>query len=238
MSAEPRTSQRPPASCSPTARTRRCATGSSRCASRPARRSTRTRSAASSTWAARRCARRSSASRSRTSSRCSRAAGRSRRRSTSPTSRTSPTCACSSRATPPTARRERLTAAQRAELEALLAAHRRAAGGPRDELMELDAEIHRFVHRCAGEPVPRGDARALLQPVAAHLVPRPRPPAAPDRARARAPRAARGDPRRRGRPRARHRRRATSARSRPRSAASSRPDGPGRRPGSARCRGG
>ena len=87
--------------------------------------------------------------------------------------------------------------------------HRRAAGGAtRDELMELDAEIHRFVHRASGEPVPRGDARALLQPLAADLVPRPRPAAAPDRAGARAPGAARGDPRRRGRPRARHRRRA------------------------------
>ena len=75
---------------------------------------------------------------------------------------------------------QRLTAARASELEALLAGSTQRRRRARDEQMELDADIHRFVHRCDGEPVPRGDARALLQPVAAHLVPRARPPAAPD----------------------------------------------------------
>ena len=47
----------------------------------------------------------------------------------------------------------------RAELEALLAGIAAADGATRRELMALDAHVHRFVHRCAGEPVPRGDAR-------------------------------------------------------------------------------
>src|SRR3954465_73412 len=47
---------------------------------------------------------------------------------------------------------ERLTAARRAELDALLHRIDSADGGPRDELMRLDAEIHRFVHRCTANP--------------------------------------------------------------------------------------
>src|SRR3954468_8085292 len=47
---------------------------------------------------------------------------------------------------------ERLTAARRAELDALLRRIDSADGGPRDELMRLDAEIHRFVHRCTANP--------------------------------------------------------------------------------------
>jgi DNA-binding GntR family transcriptional regulator len=46
---------------------------------------------------------------------------------------------------------ERLTRMRRAELEALLA-RIGAGGGARDELIELDAEIHRFVHRSSGNP--------------------------------------------------------------------------------------
>lgn len=47
---------------------------------------------------------------------------------------------------------QRISAGQRAELEALL--HRIDApnGAPREELMGLDAEIHRFVHRCTANP--------------------------------------------------------------------------------------
>ena len=47
---------------------------------------------------------------------------------------------------------QRLTAARRAELEALLARIATADGTPRDEQMELDADIHRFVHRCTANP--------------------------------------------------------------------------------------
>ena len=47
---------------------------------------------------------------------------------------------------------ERLTAAQRAELDALLVRIDEPNGAPRDELMRLDAEIHRFVHRCTANP--------------------------------------------------------------------------------------
>src|SRR4051812_44478170 len=47
---------------------------------------------------------------------------------------------------------ERLTAARRDELEALLARIGAPGGGARDDLMELDAEIHRFVHRCTANP--------------------------------------------------------------------------------------
>jgi DNA-binding GntR family transcriptional regulator len=46
---------------------------------------------------------------------------------------------------------ERLTAIRREELERLLA-RIGAGGGARDELIELDAEIHRFVHRSTGNP--------------------------------------------------------------------------------------
>ena len=47
---------------------------------------------------------------------------------------------------------QRLTNARRAELEALLARIAAADGAPRDEQMELDADIHRFVHRCTANP--------------------------------------------------------------------------------------
>jgi DNA-binding GntR family transcriptional regulator len=47
---------------------------------------------------------------------------------------------------------ERLTAARREELEALLERIDATGGADRDELMELDAEIHRFVHRCTANP--------------------------------------------------------------------------------------
>src|SRR4051812_9296078 len=46
---------------------------------------------------------------------------------------------------------ERLTPAQREELDALVAEIERDAGGA-GELMELDARVHRFVYRCAGNP--------------------------------------------------------------------------------------
>ena len=48
---------------------------------------------------------------------------------------------------------ERLTGSQRAELDALLAeidALRR--DGDAESLMGLDADVHRFIHRCAGNP--------------------------------------------------------------------------------------
>jgi DNA-binding GntR family transcriptional regulator len=47
---------------------------------------------------------------------------------------------------------ERITAAQRAELDDLLERIGAPNGAPRDELMRLDAEIHRFVHRCTANP--------------------------------------------------------------------------------------
>jgi DNA-binding GntR family transcriptional regulator len=47
---------------------------------------------------------------------------------------------------------ERLTTARRAELEALLARIEATDGADRDELIELDAEIHRFVHRASANP--------------------------------------------------------------------------------------
>jgi DNA-binding GntR family transcriptional regulator len=47
---------------------------------------------------------------------------------------------------------ERLTAAGRAEVDALLARIERPGDAPRDELMALDAEIHRFVHRASANP--------------------------------------------------------------------------------------
>src|SRR3954447_20511141 len=110
---------------------------------------------------------------------------------------------------------ERLTTARRGELEALVAAVGANAGAERGDRRGGPRRAHRARRRDPPlrpprerEPVPRGDARALLQPVAAHLVPRARPAAAPHRARARAPRAARGRPRRRLRPRAGDRRRA------------------------------
>ena len=47
---------------------------------------------------------------------------------------------------------QRLTNARRVELEALLARIAAADRAPRDEQMELDADIHRFVHRCTANP--------------------------------------------------------------------------------------
>jgi DNA-binding GntR family transcriptional regulator len=47
---------------------------------------------------------------------------------------------------------ERLTGARRAELEALLERIEAPGAASRDELMELDAEIHRFVHRASANP--------------------------------------------------------------------------------------
>jgi DNA-binding GntR family transcriptional regulator len=47
---------------------------------------------------------------------------------------------------------QRLTAARRDELEGLLVRIDESAGGPRDEQMRLDAEIHRFVHRATANP--------------------------------------------------------------------------------------
>jgi len=47
---------------------------------------------------------------------------------------------------------ERLTGGRRAELEALLQRIDAAPGATRDELMELDADIHRFVHRASANP--------------------------------------------------------------------------------------
>jgi DNA-binding GntR family transcriptional regulator len=47
---------------------------------------------------------------------------------------------------------ERLTPARREELETLLRRIDGPDGASRDELMELDAQIHRFVHRCTANP--------------------------------------------------------------------------------------
>jgi DNA-binding GntR family transcriptional regulator len=47
---------------------------------------------------------------------------------------------------------ERLTDSQRAELEDLLQRIGSPEGAPAEDLMRLDAEIHRFVYRCAGNP--------------------------------------------------------------------------------------
>ena len=47
---------------------------------------------------------------------------------------------------------QRLTAARRDELETLLVRIDESAGGPREEQMRLDAEIHRFVHRSTANP--------------------------------------------------------------------------------------
>ena len=56
---------------------------------------------------------------------------------------------------------ERLTPAQRDELDALVAEIEAAAGGAR-QLMELDARIHRFVYRCAGNPYLRDTLERYL----------------------------------------------------------------------------
>ena len=47
---------------------------------------------------------------------------------------------------------ERLTDAQRAELDALLGELAQPDGAAAADLMDLDARIHRFVYRCAGNP--------------------------------------------------------------------------------------
>ena len=47
---------------------------------------------------------------------------------------------------------QRLTNARRVGREALGARSAAADGAPRDEQMELDADIHRFVHRCTANP--------------------------------------------------------------------------------------
>src|SRR5690348_13275310 len=48
---------------------------------------------------------------------------------------------------------QRLTAEQRAELDELLIALERHEGSAQHEaLMVLDADVHRFIHRCAGNP--------------------------------------------------------------------------------------
>jgi DNA-binding GntR family transcriptional regulator len=47
---------------------------------------------------------------------------------------------------------ERLTAAQRDDIEDLLGRIDDPDGASREQLMGLDAEIHRFVHRCTGNP--------------------------------------------------------------------------------------
>jgi DNA-binding GntR family transcriptional regulator len=47
---------------------------------------------------------------------------------------------------------QRLTPPRREELEALLDRIDAPGEASRDELMELDAEIHRFVHRCTANP--------------------------------------------------------------------------------------
>jgi DNA-binding GntR family transcriptional regulator len=47
---------------------------------------------------------------------------------------------------------ERLTAEQRAELQRLLARIDGRGGVRAEDLMALDADIHRFVYRCAGNP--------------------------------------------------------------------------------------
>ena len=47
---------------------------------------------------------------------------------------------------------ERLTAAGRAELDVLLGRIAAPGEAPRDELMALDADIHRFVHRASANP--------------------------------------------------------------------------------------
>ena len=102
---------------------------------------------------------------------------------------------------------QRLTPEQRDELDALLAQVERPAGGG-DGLMELDAEVHRFVYRCAGNPYLRDTLERYLNLSLRIWYLVLAPPAAPVRARARAPRPAAGDPRRRRRAGADDRRRA------------------------------
>jgi DNA-binding GntR family transcriptional regulator len=56
---------------------------------------------------------------------------------------------------------ERLTPAQRDELDALVEEVGSATGGP-EVLMELDARVHRFVYRCAGNPYLRDTLERYL----------------------------------------------------------------------------
>src|SRR5919198_3386009 len=56
---------------------------------------------------------------------------------------------------------ERLTPAQRNELDTLVAEIEAAAGGAQ-QLMELDARIHRFIYRCAGNPYLRDTLERYL----------------------------------------------------------------------------
>jgi len=56
---------------------------------------------------------------------------------------------------------ERLTPAQRDELDALVLEIETAAGGAQ-QLMELDARIHRFIYRCAGNPYLRDTLERYL----------------------------------------------------------------------------
>ena len=53
---------------------------------------------------------------------------------------------------------QRLTADQRDELDALLA----RVEAPQEDLMQLDAEVHRFVYRCAGNPFLRDTLERYL----------------------------------------------------------------------------
>jgi DNA-binding GntR family transcriptional regulator len=56
---------------------------------------------------------------------------------------------------------ERLTVGQREELDALMVEVGSAAGAP-ESLMELDARVHRFVYRCAGNPYLRDTLERYL----------------------------------------------------------------------------
>jgi DNA-binding GntR family transcriptional regulator len=47
---------------------------------------------------------------------------------------------------------ERVTADQRGELDALLAELDASVGAGADALIAIDARVHRFIHRCAGNP--------------------------------------------------------------------------------------
>ena len=145
--------------------------------------------------------------------RCARRCGRSRRSSSSRSTRGAASSSpASTSATSPALSEVRLAlesagarlAAERAHgrgSRALRGAARRARarGRRRDEraLIELDQRIHRHVYACAHNPFLARDARGVLRPDPAHLVPRARPRRTARGCGARAPRAARGDPRRR-----------------------------------------
>jgi DNA-binding GntR family transcriptional regulator len=57
---------------------------------------------------------------------------------------------------------QRLTPAQRDELDALVEEIERRPSGDADALMALDARIHRFVYRCAGNPYLRDTLERYL----------------------------------------------------------------------------